>query len=62
MLPHPLIVSLFQAYQAYFYHETDTTWWGWLIEGGIAYFLLVTTAYIISILIIRLSGKSDQIK
>ncbi len=53
MLPHPLIVSLFQASLSYFYHKTDTTWWGWLIEGVIAYLLLIATAYIISRLFMR---------
>ncbi len=56
MLPHPFVVSLFQAYWAYFYHATDTPPWGWLLFGGIAYFLLITVAYTISKLLMRLSG------
>ncbi len=59
MLPHPLVVSLFQAYRAYFYHATDTPPWGWLVFGGIAYLLLTTTAYIISKQFMRLSRESD---
>lgn len=59
MLPHPLIVSLFLASLAYFYHKTDTSWWGWLIEGVIAYFLLIAAAYIISKLLMRLESRQD---
>lgn len=57
MLPHPLIVSLFQAFRAYFYHATDTPPWGWLMLGGLAYVLLTTTAYIISKLFMRSSSE-----
>ena len=57
MLPHPLIVSLFQASQALFFHKTDTSPLGWLMLGGLAYFLLTTTAYIMSKLFTRLSSE-----
>ena len=47
MLPHPLIVSLYQASLAFFYHATDTPWWAWLLYGVIAYLWLITVAYIV---------------
>jgi hypothetical protein len=59
MLPHPLIVSLYQASRAFFYHATDTPWWGWLLYGVIAYLLLAATAYTISKLFMRVSGKPN---
>lgn len=57
MLPHPFVVSLFQAHQAYFYHATDTPPWLWLLFGGVAYFLLMVTAYAVSKLFMGLSGE-----
>jgi hypothetical protein len=44
-LPHPIIVSLFQASRAFFYHTTDTPWWVWLLYGVVAYLWLIAVAY-----------------
>lgn len=60
MLPHPLIVSLYQASRAFFYHATDTPWWGWLLEGVIAYLWLIAVAYMLSKVLQRVSPYSEK--
>gem|GEM_PF-5620150 len=59
MIFHPLIVSTYQASQAFLYGATDTPWWGWFLEGGISYILLVVIACMISNLFDYLLGRSD---
>ena len=47
-IPHPLIISLLQAYRSAFYSATDTPWWGWLFYGAIAYLWFIAIACAVS--------------
>jgi hypothetical protein len=47
-LPTPIIVSLFGAYQAFFYRTGDTPWFAWLLYGVFAYITFIAVAYAVS--------------
>jgi len=56
-LPHPAIVSVYLASNSFFYHATDTAWWGWIAAGAVSYLTLVVLSEVVSCFLEKIRAK-----